>query len=187
MTEEMTSMKDELLKCQREVNQLQKQIIDMQTEELKSVRSVTETVQKDLNSWSAVVAQNLASATAPRKSGAALRTLQPPKKIAELRTLLFLACQRRKTKQLGTAAEGKTWKIRVTLESRDSLLTLLRKARQLRSSEIYSRVYLCPDQTFEERRENLHSLEKLRRDNPERQFELKKGVIQFLSNSPTNS
>ena len=44
MTEEMTSLKDELLKCQREVNQLQKQIIDMQSEELKSVKSVTETV-----------------------------------------------------------------------------------------------------------------------------------------------
>ena len=100
MTEEMTSLKDELLKCQREVNQLQKQIIDMQSEELKSVRSVTETVQKDLNSWSAVVAQNCAAATAPRKIGAALRTPQPPKKIAELRTLLFMACQRRRTRQL---------------------------------------------------------------------------------------
>ena len=55
MKEEMTSLKDELLKCQREVNHLQKQIIDMQSEELKSVRSVTETVQRDLSSWSVLV------------------------------------------------------------------------------------------------------------------------------------
>ena len=213
MTEEMTSLKDELLKCQREVNQLQKQIIDMQSEELKSVRSVTETVQKDLNSWSAVVAQNCAAATAPRKIGAALRTPQPPKEDSRAKNLIVFGLPEEENEtvtdraltvfeeldekppissscRLGTAAEGKTRPIRVTLESRDSVLTLLRKARQLRSSEIYSRVYLCPDRTIEERRErreNLQTLEKLRRDNPERQFELKRGVIQFLCNGPTNS
>ena len=176
MTEEMTSLKDELLKCQREVNQLQKQIIDMQSEELKSVRSVTETVQRDLSSWSAVVAQNCAAATAPRKIGAALRTSQPPKEDSRAKNLIVYGLPEEENEtvtdrvysvleeldekppissscRLGTATDGKTRPIRVTLESRDSLLTLLKKARQLRSSDIYSRVYLCPDRTIEERRE----------------------------------
>ena len=87
--------------------------------------------------------------------------------------------------RLGAKTEGNTRPrpIMATLSSRESLLSILRKARDLRNSPNYSRVYLAPDRPPEERLERKRTLEtvqKLRTENPERQYLIRGGVIECV-------
>eukprot|EP00116_Pleurobrachia_bachei_P009289 sb/3469551/ len=85
--------------------------------------------------------------------------------------------------RLGTASEGKTRPVKVSFESRDSLLVLLKKASVLRNSENYKRVYLKPDLSYDERverRKAVKTLNELREAHPERKYALRKGVIESI-------
>eukprot|EP00116_Pleurobrachia_bachei_P008719 sb/3468981/ len=78
--------------------------------------------------------------------------------------------------RLGTAAEGKVRPVKVSFESRDSLLVVLRKASVLRSSENFKRVYLEPDRSYGERverRRAVKTLNELRQAHPERKYVLR--------------
>eukprot|EP00116_Pleurobrachia_bachei_P012663 sb/3472925/ len=82
--------------------------------------------------------------------------------------------------RLGTNVESKVRPVKVTLQSKDSLLVILRKACELRKSRSYSRVYIEPDMSFAERaerRKSIKTLNELRHEHPERKYILRKGVI----------
>ena len=85
--------------------------------------------------------------------------------------------------RLGLPSQGKLRPVKVTLESRDSLLVLLKKASELRNSENFKRVFLEPDRTFDERVERkraVKTLNELRQLHPERKYILRKGVIECI-------
>ena len=70
-----------------------------------------------------------------------------------------------------------------TLASRENVVTLLRKAKELRESENFSKIYLAPDRTFEEREERRRTVEILKRlkaDNPTKQYVIRRGVIECV-------
>ena len=86
-------------------------------------------------------------------------------------------------RRLGTRSDGKVRPIIAKLASSDSLLVLLRKAKDLKKSQTFSKVFLGPDRTVEERaerRRTLETLQKLRKENPSRQYVLRKGVIECV-------
>ena len=68
----------------------------------------------------------------------------------------------------------------VKLQNRDMLLNLLRKAKQLRQSEKYSRVYLARDMSYAdrmERRELQKTVKELREKDPECKIRVRGGAI----------
>ena len=78
------SLEKELRECQKEVIQLQKKIIQLQDEDISTARAVTETVQREMKSWSAVVSNNCAAAVAPSKLQAVIqRTVSPVYDVVE--------------------------------------------------------------------------------------------------------
>ena len=83
-------------------------------------------------------------------------------------------------KRVGAKSEKKTRPMIATLSSRENLLTLLKKARELKKTKNFHSVYIGPDRTFEEResrRKTLETLKRLRSENSEKQYVLRKGVI----------
>ena len=202
-------LEEELLDCQREVISLQKKVIELQDSKLGTI---TETVQQDLKSWSTVVSRNCAAAVAPPRLKAALNLVSSPEKqsadesekqqnlmifgLSELEEESGLeaavtnileeigqkppltSCTR-----VGVRTEGRTRPVRATVASREILTNILRKARELRKSTTYSRVYLAPDRTLEERlerRKTLETIQRLRKNNPNRQYIMRSGVIECV-------
>ena len=84
------------------------------------------------------------------------------------------------TKRVGEKTDNRPRPVIVTLERRETLLQLLRKAKQLRDSEKFSSVFLSPDLTPEEQRERktlVDTVKGLRRDNPNGRYWVSRGVI----------
>ena len=84
------------------------------------------------------------------------------------------------TKRIGEKTDNRPRPVIVTLERRETLLQLLRKAKQLRDSEKFSSVFLSPDLTPEEQRERktlVDTVKGLRRDNPNGRYWVNRGVI----------
>ena len=84
------------------------------------------------------------------------------------------------TKRVGLRTDDRARPVIVTLERRESLLQLLRKAKQLQSSEKFSSVFLSPDLSPDEQRERkslVDTLKELKRDNPNGRYWISKGVI----------
>ena len=69
-------------------------------------------------------------------------------------------------KRVGAKAENKTRPMIATLSSRENLLTLLKKAKELKKTDDFHNVYIGPDRTFEERELRRKTLESLKRLTP---------------------
>ena len=85
-------------------------------------------------------------------------------------------------KRVGLKRGGRERPVIVKLQSREMLLGLLQKAKQLKQTESYCSVYLARDMSFAERNERreLHqTLKELRDSNPGSQFRVRRGVINF--------
>jgi hypothetical protein len=208
--DERNSLQKELADTHRKIIDLQDQVIQLK-DEIRNVESaaLTKTVQRDLKSYSAILTQNYSAALAPIKIQKAVSKASAPKADQEDRsrnlmifglpeesagvavdatvTSLFLELDEKPLLdsciRLGAKVEGKARPVKVTLQSRDSLLALLRKACELRKSSSYSRVYIEPDRSFEERverRKSIKTLNELRHDHPERKYILRKGVIECI-------
>ena len=81
--------------------------------------------------------------------------------------------------------ENKTRPMIATLSSRENLLllTLSKKAKKLKKTDDFHNVYIGPDRTFEERelrRKTLVSLKRLRSENRDKQYVLRKGLIECV-------
>ena len=208
--DERNSLQKELADTHRRIIDLQDQVIQLK-DEIRNVESaaLTKTVQRDLKSYSAILTQNCSAALAPMKIQEAVSKASVPRADQEDRSKnlmifglpeepaggavdatvtslleelnekpLLDSCIR-----LGSKVEGKVRPVKVTLKSRDSLLVLLRKACELRKSDSYSRVYIEPDRSFEERverRKSIKTLNELRHEHPDRKYILRKGVIECI-------
>ena len=201
----------ELVELQREVIRLQKEVIQLK-EELHSAEKSTfsTTMRKELKSYSAVLSQNCAAAVAPRKLQTALKKATTPvesetdrsknimvfglaeaeneeetatkdavmKVFAHLEVTPSVTCSAR----VGTKTSVRPRPIKVSVEKREDLLLLLKKARLLRKDTSFRTVYLSPDLTKEEREESTRlykTVKQLRLDNPGRKYWVRGGSIMF--------
>ena len=208
--DEKISLQKELADAHRRIIDLQDQVIQLK-DEIRNVETgtVTKTVQRDLKSYSAMLTQNCVAALAPTRIQKAVTKAAVEKSTEEDRSKNLIVfglpeeadgvsvdtsvtslleeidekppmtnCVR-----LGMPAQGRLRPVKVTLESRDSLLVLLKKASELRNSENFKRVFLEPDRTFDERVERkraVKTLNELRQLHPERKYILRKGVIECI-------
>ena len=88
-----------------------------------------------------------------------------------------------KCSRVGSTAEGKVRPVVVSLNSRETLISLLKKARELKTTTAYSQVFLETDRTLAqrvERKRTLKTLSELRRSQPEARFVIRGGAIQCV-------
>eukprot|EP00116_Pleurobrachia_bachei_P006087 sb/3466349/ len=201
-------LKKELLELQRDVIRLQREVIKLKDEVQSADRSTfSTTVKKELKCYSTVLSQNCAAAVAPRRLEAALKKATSPdtSEIDRSKNLMLFGLPESENED-ATSTKSKvsdvlsrlestpvvsstTRKsgnrprpIKVTLESREDLILLLKKAKLLRQDETYRHVYLSPDLTKVEREENnrvYKTLKQLRMDNPGRKYFIRGGSIMF--------
>ena len=177
------SLEKELRECQKEVIQLQRKIIQLQDEDISiTARAVTESVRREMKSWSSVVSNNYAAAVAPSKLQAVIqRTVHdvveetdrnkdllifnleegedeesPDAAVTELMEELHEKFPFSDCKRIGNRSEGRARPFIAKLDSRDSLLAL-----ELKKSQCFSKVFLGPDRTIEERAERCRTLESI--------------------------
>eukprot|EP00116_Pleurobrachia_bachei_P005901 sb/3466163/ len=207
VSQETQRLEEELLKCQQKVIDRQEKVIELQDQKLGSI---SETVEKDLKSWGAVVSRNCAAAVSVPRLQAALQksTKQDEDETRKLNlmvfglpenasetdpaaevTLLLLeigekppisACTR-----IGVRTEGSTRPrpIKATFSSRESLLSILRKARDLRNSPNYSSHMergLSSGLLANLSKRTLETVQRLRTENPDKQYTLRGGVIECV-------
>ena len=215
----ITELEKELQTHQKDVIQLQKKVIQLQDKELSAAKAVSETVEREMKSFSSVVSSNCAAAVAPSRLQAVIKraAAAPPKKDEETdrsRNIIFYnigeedgeqdtpettkvdqECVKEivgvldeqfklsDVKRIGVKSSGKMRPMVATLASRENVVTLLRKAKELRETENYCNIYLSPDRTFEEREERKRTVEifkKLKADNPTKQYVIRRGVIECV-------
>ena len=195
---------DDLL---RRTVKLQEQVIELQGEQL---HRVTETVQKDLRTFSAVVTQNCRTAFAPKKIQKAMEKASSKPvdtgtdRSKNLMVFGLSECENETesvlkseienvldelgekpivvAERVGLKREGRERPVIVKLQSREMLLSLLQKAKQLKQTVPYCKVYLARDMSLAERNERreLHkTLKDLRDSNPGGQFRVRRGVIDY--------
>ena len=157
----------------------------LQNGDISTARAVTETVQREMKSWSAVVSNNCAAAVAPSKLQAVIqRTVSPVYDVVEdtdrNKNLLIFNLEEAEDeespdaavtelmeelhekfpfsdcKRIGNRCEGRARPFIAKLDSRDSLLAL-----ELKKSQCFSKVFLGPDRTIEERAERCRTLESI--------------------------
>ena len=210
------SLEQELLKCQNQVIELQKKVIDLQDEGLSAAKAVTDTVKREMKSFSTVVSTNCAAATAPSKLQNVLKKSLAPitdevdrscnlmifnleeekgsadtvatakedrKAVERILEELNESMELTDVKRVGAKSEKKTRPMIATLSSKENLLTLLKKAKELKKTDDFHNVYIGPDRTFEERelrRKTLVSLKRLRSENRDKQYVLRKGLIECV-------
>ena len=201
----------ELVELQREVIRLQKEVIQLK-EELHSAEksAFSTTMRKELKSYSAVLSQNCAAAVAPRRLQTALKKATTPVEsemdrsknimifglpeagneeetatrdaVMKVFAHLEVTPSVTSSSRVGTKTSVRPRPIKVSVEKREDLLILLKKARLLRQASSYRTVYLSPDMTKEEREESTrvyNTVKQLRKDNPGRKYWVRGGSIMF--------
>ena len=206
-TDSTVKLTQQLAEARGKIISLQEDVIRLK-DEIRSVETsaVTKTVQRDLKSYSAVLTRNCAVAMAPRRIQHAVRKATAATDVEDRScNLMIFGLQEEsgsetvessvrgvldslnekpaltKCSRVGSAADGKVRPVVVTLNSRETLLSLLRKAKELKASARYSRVFLEPDRTPEqraERKKTLRVLNELRRTHPDGRFVIRGGVIE---------
>ena len=176
--------------------------------------SMSESVQKQLHDYSKVLVQNCSAAIAPSRlkeawkkatvsSSVSSQTATPDRKlnlvlfglsettpsvtdneVQEIFAELGLKPVVTSTKRVGLKTDARARPVIVTLERRESLLQLLRKAKHLQNSKKFSSVFLSPDLSPDEQRERkslVDTLKELKRDNPNGRYYI---CLLYTSPSP---
>ena len=208
MKHSQPKLSEELLEMQREVIRLQNEVIKLKDELHSADRSnFSTTVRKELRTYSTVLSQNCSAAVAPKRLQAALkRATSDTEDIDRSKNLIVFglpeadneddAETRRRvgkvfnhldtspsitaTARLGTKREGRHRPVKISLQQREDLVSLLKKARLLHQADTFKQVYLSPDLTREEREDNARlyqTLKQLRKDNPGRKYWVRGGSI----------
>ena len=202
----------ELEEAREKLNTFQGKVISLHEELLveknrtieKLVGSVQSTVKEELQSYATVVKNSCSASLAPAKIQAAMRKVSTEEdrsrnlivygldedadentEEAALTVIQYtgekpklVACRR-----LGERTGDKGRPIKVTFQSGEMARSVLAKSANLRQVEGYSRVYLGPDRTFEQRKERKRLLGVLcekRASCPEKKFVIRRGAVTEL-------
>ena len=180
MQDELVTLRQEKIKDQETIIQLQNKIIEKRDEQIDSVQA---TVQKEIKTYSTVVSKSCAAALAPRKIQTAVRKVN--EETDRSRNFVIYGVEEELTENLDVKVEGilqeieeklpietssrigiqqagKSRPVKVTLRSSDSVNQILKKSKLLRTKEGFKLIYICPDRSVEERRAFKKLLEELR-------------------------
>ena len=213
LTEEKKRVDGELAASQAKLTELQQKVISLQDELLeeknktigKLVGSVQTTVKDELKSYATVVQNSCSASLAPAKLQAAMKKVsteeerlcnmivygleEADNENTEDVVLEVIQHTGEKPKlvgcrRLGERSGEKARPIRVTFHTREMVRCVLAKSANLKEVEGYSRVYLSPDRTLEQRKERKKLLGVLsgKRDlYPEKKFGIRRGVVAELN------
>ena len=195
------------------LTQLQQKVISLQDELLeeknkttgKLVESVPSTVKEELKSYATVVQKSCSASLAPAKLQAAIKKVSTEEERScnlivygleetadentEDAVLAVIQHTDEKPKlvgcrRLGERSGEKARPIRVTFHTREMVRCVLANSAKLKEVDGYSRVYLSPDLTLEQRQERkklLGVLKEKRENFPEKKFGIRKGVVTELN------
>ena len=213
LTKEKQRVDGELEATRAKLTDLQEKVIKLQDELLeeknktigKLVGSVQTTVKEELKSYATVVQKSCSASLAPAKLQAAIKKVSSEEErscnlivygleeTADEKTedavLAVIQHTDEKPKLVGCRRLGerggeKTRPIRVTFHTREMVRSVLAKSAKLKEVEGYSRVYLSPDRTLEQRQEMkklLGVLSERREKFPEKKFGIRRGVVAELN------
>ena len=198
---QLEKLKDEKITDQDKIIELQNKLIKKKDEEL----NVVNTVSSELKSYSSVLRESCSAALEPRKIVSAVRKVAeredrsknvivfgvPEEQEETVDNKVKLLLEKLEEKphtanccRIGQSKPGISRPIRFKVQSSDSVYQILRKAKQLRDTEGYERVFISPDRTVEERisRQKLvNELKEKRAADPNKHYIIRKGEVVFLS------
>ena len=199
---QLEKLKDEKITDQAKIIQLQNQVIEKKNEELKVVK---ETVSSELKTYSSVLRESCSAALEPQKIVSAVRKVAegedrnknlivfgvPEEQGENLDSKVKLMLHKLDEKprvadcgRIGQSKPGVPRPIRFKVSSSETVYQILRKAKMLKDTEGFSRVFICPDRTVEERisRQKLVTeLKEKRSADPNKHFIIRKGEVVCLS------
>ena len=199
---QLEKLKDEKITDQDKIIELQNKLIKKKDEELNVVKN---TVSSELKSYSSVLRESCSAALEPRKIVSAVRKVAeredrsknvivfgvPEEQEENVDNKVKLLLEKLEEKphtanccRIGQSKPGISRPIRFKVQSSDSVYQILRKAKQLRDTEGYERVFISPDRTVEERisRQKLvNELKEKRAAEPNKHYIIRKGEVVFLS------
>ena len=89
--------------------------------------------------------------------------------------------------RIGNFTEARSRPLKISLASRSMLICILRKKAKLRDSDTFSRVYISPDLSSEERKargELVKKLKEVKGQNPEKNYRIQRGVVVVVPPAP---
>ena len=201
-TEELDELKSDKISDQKKIIELQGQIIDKKEAE---IRSVHETVEKELKTYSSVLEKNCSEALAPRKIAAAMKNVADKEdrtanivvfgipeeeneavdsKVTDMLEHLdekptITLCTR-----IGKQKPGTRRPIRFRVQNSSTVFQILKKAKLLKEIEGYESTYLSPDRTMEERtirKKLVEQLKHKRSNDPDNLYYIRGGEIVCVS------
>ncbi len=200
---QVENLKSELIESQRTVVKLQQDLLDVKSEEIKSMSTVVDTaVQKGIQTYSEVT-QSLTT-SAPGFTAEKLKKVVQEAVADEDRsrnivvfgmeektdedldskiTAIFEELSEKPSFQatrVGKESDNKIRPVKVSLRSSDTVHQILVKAKQLRSTNTYRSVYIAPDRTPEERikqRKLISEMKRLASEDSRKHYYVKSGRI----------
>ena len=191
-------LQEEKICDQKEVIELQKKLISKKDEELGLV---SQTVEKELKSYSSALQQSCLTALSPTNIATAIKKIVKEEdrtkevvvfgvdeeadecastKVAGILEQLEEKPHITRCRRIGQRANDTKRPIIFNVKSLDIVYQILRKARRLKDIEGFKTIYISPNRTPEERisRQNLVSeLKKTRSDDPSARYFIQKGEI----------
>ncbi len=199
----------DLLRVMREKEESQKTVIQLQTELIKEkddkLKSFKDTVSTEVKSYANALSDSCAKALAPSKIETAVKKIKDSEDRS--RNLMIHGLTEKENEDLkstvidlfsglgekpmfsipcriGIADGGKVRPVKIALTSTTVVTGLLRKSHLLRHMEGYSKVYISPDRTKEERtmrKELVDDLRSMRKEKPNLKFAIRNGKVVSIS------
>ena len=199
--EEMISSQRALVEAQAQLVKLQAQLLEKREEAIANVQN---TAKEEMKSFASVLQKGCATALAPHRIQRAVVAATSAEDrssnlivyglpdspgsdealLPELWTALEEKPAVKSAQRLGRISDGHNRPLKISLASRETLMSILRKKTQLKDSEVFSRVYLSPDLTPEEREARgtlVKELKKHREENPGKKFKISGGKVLEVS------
>ena len=196
-------LKSQLIAAQRSVVQLQQKLLDIQAKELNTMPSaVEEAVDKGIKQYSHIVSEGIVKSKSlnkeklkeavqeavteeDRSKNVVIFGLseEASEDIDGKVTALFEEIEERpsfEATRVGRASEKTTRPVKVSLRNSDIAHGILVKAKQLKETAAYKKVYIAPDRSPEERIKHRKLVAEMReqaRENPDQYFFIYAGSI----------
>ena len=211
--EEIGKLKDEKISDQETIINLQNKVIEKQEESLKSVQSAVQTtVETEMKSYASAVSKSCSEAFAPKLIQTVVRKIAV--KEETMKNVIVYGVSEtegedvrskvehvladigekpvvRDCSRLGSRKEGAVRPIRFTVGSSDHAAQVIRKARNLRTIDGYSSVYISPDRTIEERRAYKQLVDQMKLNKlaePDKVFAIKNNkIVSSIRNEPDSA
>ena len=200
--DDLISAQKALVEAQAELVKLQKQLLEKKEEAIVEVKT---TAKEEMRSFSTVLKKECDVALAPQRIHKAVVAASEDKtcniivhgledspgssegQLSELWSELEEKPVVKNIQRLGTFIEGRTRPLKISLSSRDMQLSVLGKKARLRACEKFSRVYISPDLTPEERKvrgDLVRKLKEMKEQNPAKIYRIQRGVVVEVPSAP---